>query len=167
MLGIEGHWWWDVRVASSDPCLEIFMSLYKPLPSSVSGICDLPLATTEHSQSDSMLDDTRPCAVIRLTLETPCWIDEVCKGSLNSRVLSGPRSRGKFPADSQQETKAFSSTTVSKLILRTRVSLGMDSTVKPPDKKAAPTPTWLLPSEILSRGQVRLCIDFWLTATRR
>ena len=56
--------------------LEIFMPLYKSLPS-VSGICDLRLATREHSQSDRMLNDTRPCVVTRLALETPCWIDEV------------------------------------------------------------------------------------------
>ena len=56
--------------------LEIFMPLYKSLPS-VSGICDLRLATREHSQSDRMLNDIRPCVVTRLALETPCWIDEV------------------------------------------------------------------------------------------
>ena len=79
-----------MRMASSDPCLEIFMPLYKSLPS-VSSICDLLLATTEHSQSDRMLNDTRPCVVTRLALETPCWTDEVCCHAGEASMAKSPQ----------------------------------------------------------------------------
>lgn len=169
MLGIEGHgvemWGWLHRVPPRD-----FHALVW-IPSK----CEQHLwFTSSHKRTQPEWQDVK-------WYETLCcyqthsgdslldwWSTLPCRGSLNGRVLRGPRSRGKLPADSQQETKAFSSTAVSKLILRTRVSLGMDSsTVKPPDENVAPPSTWLLPFEILSRGQVRLCIDFWLTATRR